>query len=343
MDNRILIRCDGGRRDGFGHLVRCSALADELKKRHGLSSVFALRRDDRGARFLREKGYPVERPAPDDGFEYRKWMVDAIDRSSAAVLVLDVRDEFPVSVLDDFRRRGVRVVAIDDPSDRKWKADLVFLPPVPQALRLNPARAVGEILVGWEWIPLRSEFGWRERIRRPCRVRDAPTVLVSMGGSDPHGLTRFAVESLNRVTGGFEAVILAGPGFEDRCVLRRVEESFGRMRLVSEVEDIVALMEDADLAVASFGMTAYELAALGVPSILISLTEDHLESASALEQLGAFESLGLAGDITPAHLAATVDRLLHSPKQRKRMSESGRQAIDGRGAARIADRIAGLL
>jgi spore coat polysaccharide biosynthesis protein SpsF len=41
---------------------------------------------------------------------------------------------------------------------------------------------------------------------------------------------------------------------------------------------------------AAFGVTAYELAAFGVPAIYLSLTQDHALSASAFEQDG----MGLA-------------------------------------------------
>ena len=40
----------------------------------------------------------------------------------------------------------------------------------------------------------------------------------------------------------------------------------------------------ADLAVASFGVTAYELAAVGVPAVYLCLTDDHAESAEAFSR-----------------------------------------------------------
>ena len=51
-------------------------------------------------------------------------------------------------------------------------------------------------------------------------------------------------------------------------------------------------MRLSDLAIVSFGMTAYELAALRVPSMYICISEDHAESASALEKACHGISLG---------------------------------------------------
>lgn len=42
-----------------------------------------------------------------------------------------------------------------------------------------------------------------------------------------------------------------------------------------DAHDMPALMAQADLAIASFGVTAYELAARGVPAIYLCLTDDH--------------------------------------------------------------------
>ncbi|MEZ4483749.1 MAG: hypothetical protein R2864_03860 [Syntrophotaleaceae bacterium] len=56
--------------------------------------------------------------------------------------------------------------------------------------------------------------------------------------------------------------------------------------------DMPGALAHADLAIAAFGVTAYELAALGIPAVLLGLTEDHARSAEALNQAGMACSLG---------------------------------------------------
>jgi spore coat polysaccharide biosynthesis protein SpsF len=98
-------------------------------------------------------------------------------------------------------------------------------------------------------------------------------------------------------------------------------------------------METADIAITSFGVTAYELAAKGVPAIYLCLTEDHQESASALAANGMGISLGLSCEIEAVKLLNALKLLLESPDLRLRMSQTARLTMDGKGAERISDLI----
>jgi UDP-N-acetylglucosamine:LPS N-acetylglucosamine transferase len=83
-------------------------------------------------------------------------------------------------------------------------------------------------------------------------------------------------------------------------------------------------------------MTAYELAAMGVPAVYVCLTADHAESASALVDAGMGVSVGVNDENTETRLRAAVDRLLVDKNARARMSMRARELVDGRGASRVA-------
>ena len=72
------------------------------------------------------------------------------------------------------------------------------------------------------------------------------------------------------------------------------------------------IMAEADLAVASFGVTAYELAAMGVPAIYLCLTEDHEQSALMFQDSGLGLSLGLADFATDDELIASVEIFMNN-------------------------------
>lgn len=102
-----------------------------------------------------------------------------------------------------------------------------------------------------------------------------------MRGSNPAGMTLKAVEALDLLDEDFETIIVLGPGFSHHKVLRNLLARTRRHFDVSKnVIDMPALMAEADLAVASFGVTAYELAAIGAPAVYLCLTQDHAVSAS---------------------------------------------------------------
>ena len=239
---------------------------------------------------------------------------------------------------DEPRPPGLPV--IDDAGDRRLEADLAFYPPVPQVKRMNWDGFTGALHVGWEWAPLRREFS--EPVER--EPHDTPKVLVTMGGSDPAGMTLKAVAALDGLAEDFDTVVILGAAFSHDDALQEIlAGTRRRFDIRRNVADMRGLMVRADLAVASFGVTAYELAAMGVPTVYLCLTSDHAESASALVDAGMAVSLGVHENVSTEDLAESVRSLLTDPDRRERMSQSARKKVDGRGAQNIAREIVGRM
>ena len=330
----ILFRCDGSPEIGLGHVVRCLALADELRETHNCRIAFAMRRGPLGFEMVQKKGYPVLTPSNNNqSFDYARWLVEVIDNVGPQTLILDVRDDLPRAVVEELREQGILIVTLDDPSERRLAADLAFYPPVPQVQRLDWTGFTGQLYVGWDWVVLRREFA-----HRPSSVpHERPRILVTMGGSDPTGLTLKAVEALDLLDEEFETVVVLGPGFSHHEALRNLLSRTRRLFDVRQnVTDMSSLMAQSDLAVASFGVTAYELGAMGVPAIYLCLTQDHAESASAFVKAGMAVCLGEHTQVTEQVIAETIRHLLNDVSGRLRMANLARQQIDGQGVRRIA-------
>lgn len=317
----VALRCDGSPAIGFGHLFRSLALAREFVER-GADVTFVTTRGPEAVALVEREGYAVR-----DGLA-------AVPTADA--LVLDVRDETPRGAIDALRARGVLIATIDDPTDRRLSADLAFYPPIPQVEEFGWRGFTGARLVGGEWVVLRRAFA--EAPVRTARAR--ATVLVTMGGSDPAGMTQTAMEALGAMSDEFDVDVVLGPGYQDRerleaCIPRLAR----RVRVLEQPSDIRAVMLGADLAVASFGVTAYELAATATPAVHLCLTPDHARSATRLQEAGAAVVVGVhTGSEGPA-IAQTVGALLAAPARRETMGRAGRRLIDGRGAARVVERI----
>jgi spore coat polysaccharide biosynthesis protein SpsF len=261
----------------------------------------------------------------------------ATDHFGAQALVLDVCDDLPLSAVEKLREQGILIVTLADSSERRLAADLAFCPPAPQVQRLDWTGFTGQLYVGWEWVVLRREFA--QRPPRACHQQ--PMVLVTMGGSDPAGLTMKAVEALDLLDEGFETVVVLGPAFSHQGALRDLlAKTHRHFDVRQNVTDMPGLMAQADLAVASFGVTAYELAAMGVPAIYLCLTQDHAESASTFVDAGIGLCLGISDQITVPMLVGAIKQILNDVSGRSRRAERARQQVDGKGAERIARIIA---
>ncbi|OJT95046.1 MAG: hypothetical protein BGN82_08790 [Alphaproteobacteria bacterium 65-7] len=112
---------------------------------------------------------------------------------------------------------------------------------------------------------------------------------------------------------------------------------------VEGADDLSTEYASADLALCAFGVTAYELAAFGVPALYLGLTPDHAASASAFAEAGMGFSLGVAVSVSDAEIARRVRWLLHKPMVRRDMRQAGLSLMDGQGAARIAADLASAL
>jgi spore coat polysaccharide biosynthesis predicted glycosyltransferase SpsG len=334
----MLFRCDASPEIGLGHVVRCLALADELHENHGVAVSFAMRPSSLASEMVKRRAYPILQPRDSGAFDQEAWLHDCLLKSGAHTLVVDVRDDLSKAALDALAAKGAFIALLDDASERRWAADIAFYPPVPQVQRMDWAGFRGRLCVGWEWLVLRPQFA-RSFLPRnnSSRNNSIRSLLIAMGGSDPAGLTLKAVRAVDGLDGDFESVIILGPGF---CHGKSLREFLGRTRrrftIREDVSEMSSAMAEADLAICSFGMTAYELAAMGVPSVYSCLTADHEESASALVAAGMGFSVGVDDQETETRLTAAVERLLVDENARAQMSRRAREHVDGRGASRVA-------
>jgi spore coat polysaccharide biosynthesis predicted glycosyltransferase SpsG len=326
---------------GLGHLVRCLALADELHAKHDVAVSFAVRASPLASEMVKRRSYPALQPPDGRVFDQEAWLHDCVLKSGAQILVVDVRDDLSKAALESLAGKGTIIAVLDDSSDRRWAANLAFYPPVPQVRRVDWSGFRGRLCVGWEWIVLRSQFAepFPPRDNSKCTL----LLLIAMGGSDPAGLTLKAVRAVDRLGEDFESVIfestiIVGAGFCHRQALGDLlGQTRPRFTVREDVSEMSAAMAQADLAVCSFGMTSYELAAMGVPAVCVCLTEDHAQSASALVAAGMAISVGVDDQDTETRLAAAVEGLLVDKNARAQMSARARELVDGRGARRIAE------
>jgi spore coat polysaccharide biosynthesis protein SpsF len=322
-----LIRCDGGGKFGYGHVKRMVELARALRDREGIGAVFALSGSDDAALPIRRAGFQVATLDSDCDLE------SLIDTNGPDMLLLDGR-EGPSRAELKTLKHGIAVTAVvDDGHDRRLACDYAYYPPVPGALALDWSGSSTLPRVGWEWAVL----GLNPSAARKRVSASRPTVLVAMGGSDPRGLTPRVARALAALNSTYRIRFIVGAGTKDADVVARglvaLKTNF---ETVEGADDLSVEYANADVALCAFGVTAYELAACGIPAIYLGLTEDHVASASAFMDAGMGFNLGLADKVSDTDIALAVEWLLNKPAARREMRRQGLSLLDGQGAARIA-------
>lgn len=331
---KIIIRCDGDPQLGLGHVYRCIALAGEFRKAHKCEIVFAVIKGKEGIALINKARFFIEKKP--FNFKESKWLDYIIKRHCPDAIVFDIRTSLSFKFLEGWRKLGILIVTMDDLSRRRLASDLAFYPPVPQIKKLSWKGFTGELYSGWEWVIIRKEF-----VKNYHKVSNKiPKLLITMGGSDPQGMTLKVVKALDKLNESFNVVVVLGSAFQYQKELYRVLTTCKHhVDVCKNVQNMAKLMSQSDLAVASFGVTAYELAAMGVPAIYICLTEDHAESASLFKEEGIAISIGEFTKVTDLQIAEKVKQLLRNKAKASEMSVKARNLIGGRGLERIAGTI----
>ena len=309
----------------MGHVVRCLWLASALRDTCGNPVSFCMAQDDIGISKVQGRGWPVLRVATEEfgGVEGDALIVD-LPSGASAEAVRSLRQRNPRSL----------VVLMDGTCTGRIEADLVVSPierfPDPSSWRgfrgqryEGPAYAIMD--PAFARVPRRLSSAVRE-----------PRVLVSMGGSDPYGLTLQALRALDRMEEPFRVTIAIGPAFLHEVELRTWLAGARRQYESRREDSLLDLMVNSDLGLVSFGTTVYELAAAGLPAIALSITEDHAQAAEVFAQYGSLMHLGLFSTISAAQIQSAVRELLNGQQLRFGMAQRGQALIDGKGAERVA-------
>jgi spore coat polysaccharide biosynthesis protein SpsF len=332
-ERHALVVCQGGSSAGLGHVRRSLSLARALRDIQGYGVTLGVKGEESAVQLIRAASF------------------ETVPLQSARDLAMLSRTgKFSLAIVDikDWLTRGevaaladdIPVLAvIDDISDRRLAASHAYYPPVPQAASLSWAGSQCLPRIGWEWCVLGFDPA-RLAVKREAGGR--PSILVSMGGADPLRLTDLALEALRQVQRPLRADFVIGPAFSDTAgVIARIGSAGPDFRALTGITDLSALIAGADLALISFGVTAYEAAALGVPALYLPISASHALSASIFVAAG----LGLAMAEKPSvdQIAGALARLIDDDEQRKAMRERGPKLVDGRGAVRIAQELAGAV
>jgi len=219
------------------------------------------------------------------------------------------------------RSPGRRLAVLHDEGEPPAGADLI----VSVAGVAAPAGA--EVLSGLLHAPLRADY-WD---LPPRRVADrAGRVLVTTGGGVFPEVALAAAADVAAALPGARVGLVRGP-YMDLAPPTGVE-------LVDAPASLRDELLAADIVVTAAGQTALEAAATGAPTLAMVLVANQRANADALAAAGAVRLVEGPG----AQLRATLAELAGDGAERAALARRAQAAVDGRGAGRIAARLAAL-
>jgi spore coat polysaccharide biosynthesis predicted glycosyltransferase SpsG len=134
-----------------------------------------------------------------------------------------------------------------------------------------------------------------------------------------------------------------GSGAPSLEPVKRLADRDPRLEVAVDAADMARRVAEADLVVGAGGSSTWERAVLGAPALLVVLADNQAAAARALELAGAVERVDARAPDFEAAFDRAFTGLLSSPDRRARLSRASAALCDGRGAARVADALRGMI
>jgi len=331
---KVLVRADASVGVGMGHAMRslalCQALMSQGIECHWLAAAMPHSLANR----LQAEGIALSVSSFSAG-----GADDVIDTTAMAKkLAADwlLVDGYAFSRQYQEAVHAYRTVVIDDLGRTEgYVADLLVNPNLYGAEELYSTSQIGAVLAGRKYALLRREFWTPSERRISPRSR---RVLVTMGGSDPDNVTGKVVRSLKRSSvEHLEIRTIVGasnPYWETLQV--QAGRAGHPVELLRNVSNMREQFEWADICISAAGSTSLELACVGVPSVFLVIVDNQEMVARAIKKNGFGRVLGWHEDVNEEMIRAAVRDLFASSQERDRMTQWGRELVDGQGALRVA-------
>ena len=302
QSKRIILRADGEEKLGMGHIYRCLSIASHLT---GHEILFVTQKQfTLGVNKIKDSFFPVRL------IKEEEQLYEIAEQFQPDIVVNDILDTSKDYVME-MKKRTSRVVNFEDRGEGAMYADCVIN-------ALYPEKTGRNIYSGFQYFFIRDEF--LTAVPKPFS-RTVENIVILFGGSDPSDLTRKTYEIFRTIAKRhpkLEFHIITGFGYKYKNEI--INDSRHRIFVHHDVKRVSRYLSRADLAVTSQGRTIYELACMGVPSIVLAQNNRELGHVFAGISNG-FINLGIGREQENEAICATVEWLIRTPNVRRQMHE----------------------
>ncbi|MFQ5458864.1 MAG: UDP-2,4-diacetamido-2,4,6-trideoxy-beta-L-altropyranose hydrolase [Myxococcota bacterium] len=336
----LYLRADGSRALGLGHVARCYALAQEARRR-GMTPRFLTRRLDGKAEeklaLLGQETILLAGPAdsPADLSE----SLDAIRRTAGreglagAILVTD-HTGLDAAWIAGAREAGPVVVCLNDLPAIRYESQIVVNGNLGAKNFAYDAAPDTRLLLGPAYLLFRDAF-LAAGLRRKADPQRARRIVISLGAGDAGNATERVLDALSAIPDSLSLTIVAGGAYGHLASLEQAARRSPHDVAISvDLPETAHCFAAAELAICAGGSTAYEMALLGVPAIVLVLSETQKDAARALDAAGVALCAGVPD---PEAIAREAAALCRDSDRRRSMRERGTALFDGLGRGRVLD------
>lgn len=260
MPKKILLRADGNKKTGLGHLYRLIALTDIY--RDHFDCVFLTKHST--SRDIFTNNYPLEF-IPDELSidEEPQWIFHKYSPIDY-IIILD-----GYSFDNDYQKKlkhlGYSIVYIDDMNKGPFYADAVINHA--PGLRVEDFRSYGQtqFYLGSKYAILRPEFLEAAKVKRSINHID--TLFICFGGADNYNLTKKVLEAVLDINQISTINIVVGNAYSDELLLSLENHQEKKINIYKNVnsKNLIAIMLQSNMAISPASTISLEICCIKMP------------------------------------------------------------------------------
>ena len=224
-------------------------------------------------------------------------------------LVINDKLDTTLEYMQGLKKLSIKTLNFEDLGEGSKIADLVINAIYPEK------QIIKNHYFGHDYFILRDEFIYSETKDNKEKIEG---ILISFGGVDPNNYTKKVIETIYEycMQHAIKINVITGFGYKKYDSI----DNYKNINIYKNVATISKYMLEADLIFTSAGRTTYEVASIGVPTIVLAQNDRELTHFFANSEFG-FLNLGLGYNISDEEIYKNFIELIDSYENRKYMSE----------------------
>lgn len=305
----LVIRADGSKIIGIGHIMPMITLAHECKKR-GIFVKFLTLDNPGVTRILTRENLPFKTIS--DTYAFNEIRKSVLQIKPAVIIVNTWRNE-NISHFNALKAAGSNLIGIYQTSNGLENCDFVInsLPVTFNKITKFPSST--RYYEGLDYLIFSKEE--RYIALRPRRFEGLKLITVAIGGTDTRNLAEIIRKN----------VLISIPN----SIISVIKGGLSRLELFK-------LLQKSDLAITGGGNLVFESAFLGTPTLAIASEPWEINNIQYLEKRRAAVYLGYRNDIKSPHFQKRFADILAklNEKSAGQLSLNAKRLIDGKGLDR---------
>tara|TARA_Y100001968_G_C19410246_1_gene745882 strand:+ start:203 stop:1252 length:1050 start_codon:yes stop_codon:yes gene_type:complete len=333
----LLLRCDASSRIGYGHIMRCIAIAQAAKIQN-VRTIFLVSEFSQKAINLlmsnRFEFHIIDKSFNKDDLFHTILISKEINTKNIILDISNVitienseyyskyiyallKNNFNVSIIDSTGEESISLKYYF----RNAKIFLPYLMPEKELVKYSQYNFFASL----KYFPIREEF---IKSKKTTNINKIKNIMICLSGTDVMAETEKILSAINRFNDYRLNITIIG-------VMENIIKSHHRIRYLESSNTIAQEMANSQLIIIGSGLIRYEAAFMECPSLIFSLLPEHNRMVEYFSSHGTSIYGGEIKKLTLDQIFKLFSSIIKNPEKLKNISINCKNMIDSEGASRI--------